>query len=333
MVFMGPSLPRSAAATLLEADFQPPARRGDIHRAIRAGARCVVLIDGEFHGCPSVWPREIVDALADGVAVHGASSMGALRAAELHTLGMTGHGRIFEWYRDGLIEADDEVALIYGPAELGWPALSEPLVNIRATLEAAVAQSEPDALTPAEASAALEMARAMPFPRRGAAALVNEIGCPRLARWLTTRRVDRKRLDAELALRAIARMSSASHGGAALPQVGRDADWAPFRLSAALGLDRPEDLAPSLVARHHGLDEAALPELYRRLSARFWRERASAEGEMDVAAWLAHQGISHPDRTGDALVDWVVDAGPPHFGYGKWCFEVELDGWLRGTRT
>ena len=68
----------------------------------------------------------------------GAASMGALRAAELHGFGMVGHGRIFEWYRDGVIDADDEVALIYGPEEVGYPSLSKPLVNIRATLAAAV---------------------------------------------------------------------------------------------------------------------------------------------------------------------------------------------------
>jgi hypothetical protein len=138
IVFLGPTLSRPEAAELLEAVFRPPARRGDIHRALRDQFRTIVLIDGEFHGRPSVWQREILDALAEGVAVHGSSSMGALRAAELYSFGMVGHGRIFEWYRDGVIDADDEVALTYGPVELGYPPLSEPLVNIRATLAAAV---------------------------------------------------------------------------------------------------------------------------------------------------------------------------------------------------
>ncbi|MBF0304580.1 MAG: tfuA domain protein [Alphaproteobacteria bacterium] len=332
MVFVGPSLPRSTATTLLEAEFRPPARRGDIHRAIRGGARRIVLIDGEFHGCPSVWPREIVDALADGVVVHGASSMGALRAAELHALGMIGHGRIFEWYRDGVIEGDDEVALIHGPAELGWPALSEPLVNVRATLNAATADAI-DGLTRAEALAALEAARAMHFTRRTVAALVDGCGCPRLTRWLTTRRIDRKRLDAEEALRAVAKPAPAPDERTAFPPLRRDADWAPYRLAAELGLDWPERLAPELVARHHGLDEAALPGLYRQLSARYWRERAGSDGGMDLAAWIADQGIRHPDHDGESLTEWVIDAGPGHFGYSEWCFEVELDKWLRGTGT
>jgi len=130
LVFLGPTLPQKEGAALLDAEFRGPARRGDIYRAVFDGYRTIVLIDGEFHGSPSVWQREIVDALAEGAAVHGASSMGALRAAELHRLGMIGHGRIFRWYRDGALGADDEVALTHGPAELGYPALSEPLVNI-----------------------------------------------------------------------------------------------------------------------------------------------------------------------------------------------------------
>src|SRR5579862_4314772 len=138
VVFLGPTLPQSEAKALLPSVMKPPARRGDVYRALADGHSTIVLIDGEFHGTPSVWQREIAEALAEGATVHGASSMGAIRAAELHTFGMIGHGRIFQWYLEGAIAADDEVALGYGPAELGYPALSEPLVNIRATLDAAV---------------------------------------------------------------------------------------------------------------------------------------------------------------------------------------------------
>ncbi|WP_239014256.1 TfuA-like protein [Archangium violaceum] len=75
-------------------------------------------------------------ALGQDVIVLGASSMGALRAAELHPHGMVGVGRIFEAYLEGRLSADDEVALLHGPAELGFRPLTLPLVNIRATLDA-----------------------------------------------------------------------------------------------------------------------------------------------------------------------------------------------------
>ena len=64
--------------------------------------------------------------------------MGALRAAELVPFGMIGVGPIFEAYRDGLYTDDDEVALLHGPAELGYRAMSEPMVNIRATVARAI---------------------------------------------------------------------------------------------------------------------------------------------------------------------------------------------------
>jgi hypothetical protein len=53
--------------------------------------------------------------MEQGVHVFGAASMGALRAAEMHSLGMVGIGTIFQWYRDGKIVADDEVAVRHGP--------------------------------------------------------------------------------------------------------------------------------------------------------------------------------------------------------------------------
>src|SRR5262245_8594564 len=122
-VFLGPSLPREQARAILEARYEPPARMGDIYR-ILGDVRAVVLIDGVFHSVPAVWQREILDALAEGVPVYGASSMGALRAAELYTYGMVGIGTVFGWYRDGIIDADDEVTLLHGPEDAGYVALS-----------------------------------------------------------------------------------------------------------------------------------------------------------------------------------------------------------------
>ena len=99
------------------------------------------IVDGYFAHVPSVWHKEILHALSAGIPVYGAASMGALRAAELAQFGMVGVGRIFEAYRDGVLEPfaepfedDDEVAVLHGPPELGYRALSEALVNIRRTL-------------------------------------------------------------------------------------------------------------------------------------------------------------------------------------------------------
>ena len=86
-------------------------------------------------------------ALTQGIHVYGAASMGALRAAELAAFGMVGVGKIFEAYRDGVIEDDDEVAVLHGPAEMGYLQVTEAMVNIRATLNRAAADEVIDRAT------------------------------------------------------------------------------------------------------------------------------------------------------------------------------------------
>ena len=77
------------------AEYRPPAKRGDILAAVADGADIIGLIDGVFHQDCAVAHREILAAVKKGIKVVGASSMGALRAAEMDTLGMTGVGKIY----------------------------------------------------------------------------------------------------------------------------------------------------------------------------------------------------------------------------------------------
>jgi len=137
-VFLGPSLPRVAAERLLPATFLPPAQQGDILRVLERKPTAIGIVDGYFGVVPSIWHKEILLALEAQVPVFGAASMGALRAAELHPFGMVGVGTIFEWYRDGQIEGDDEVAIYHAPADLGYRSLTDALVNIRDACENAV---------------------------------------------------------------------------------------------------------------------------------------------------------------------------------------------------
>lgn len=113
VVYLGPSLDLSEAQALLDADYRPPVRRGDLDR-VEAG-RAVVILDGEFEQSLSVSLKEILRRLEAGSLVAGASSIGALRAAELATHGMIGIGRVFELYRTGRIDGNDEVAVSYCP--------------------------------------------------------------------------------------------------------------------------------------------------------------------------------------------------------------------------
>jgi hypothetical protein len=205
VVFLGPSLSREEAEAILPAAYRPPAARGDVLAAARDGARIIGLIDGVFFQSCSVAHREILEAIRLGARVVGASSMGALRAAELDGLGMDGVGEVYRAYRDGEIVSDDEVALVFDP-ESGMP-LSEPLVNVRWTLAAAVGRG---VLTESETAAILEAARTLYFPdrtydtiRERAAPVVGKETAERFLAFAQAYGVDRKGEDARLCLRRI----------------------------------------------------------------------------------------------------------------------------------
>ncbi len=175
----------------------------------------VVLIDGFFDEHPAIRHKELLALMGEGVAVFGAASMGALRAAELHVHGMVGVGRIFEAYRDRRLVRDDEVAVLHGPAEVGWAALSEPLVNVRATLVQAVRQG---VIGVAIARRALDAARSTFYPERSWLGLVAELSgggaqaeIRALEHWLPAGRVDLKRLDAEACIQAALKAPAGRH--------------------------------------------------------------------------------------------------------------------------
>ena len=205
IVFLGPSLERSEAEMILAAEYRPPAKRGDLLAAAREGATVIGLIDGVFHQESAVAHREILAAIKHGVKVVGASSMGALRAAEMDTLGMVGIGKIYRMYRSGELESDDEVALVFDP-ESGL-ALSEPLINIRCTLKRAL---DTRVIGPAAHDALLLSARSLFYPKRTYQAIVSAAGDAldektrdRFLNWVISGACDQKREDAVAALEYI----------------------------------------------------------------------------------------------------------------------------------
>jgi hypothetical protein len=122
---------------------------------------------------------------------------------------MVGVGRVFEAFRDGLLEDDDEVALVHGPAESGFRAISEPMVNIRATLSLARAEG---ILGDDEMSALVAIAKSLFYKDRSYPALLRcgltaglaEEKVEALRTWLPTNRVDQKKQDAVEMLRLMA---------------------------------------------------------------------------------------------------------------------------------
>ncbi|WP_409496864.1 TfuA-like protein [Amycolatopsis sp. cmx-11-12] len=163
VVFLGPSLARDKAEEIVSAQFLPPASIGDVYRASLTRPSAVVVIDGYFEGVPAVWHKEILHAIDQGIQVHGCSSMGALRAAELKPAGMTGSGAVYEQYISGQLTDDDEVAVAHADADTGYRSISDAMVNIRHGLQTAQALG---LVSPAAAEVLVQTTKALFYPER-----------------------------------------------------------------------------------------------------------------------------------------------------------------------
>ena len=200
VVFLGPSLPRAAARTILDADYRPPVRRGDL--ADLPAGTVVALVDGVFDQELAVSPREVRQAVEDGLVVFGGASMGALRAAEVP--GVVGVGRVHAWYRDGVISRDDEVALLFDPET--FDALTVPTVNVRFAVERL---ARPGTIDRDVADRLLRAAVELPYRARTYRAVLRRAGLDHrrdrddLVRMLAA--TDLKRADAQAVLEAVDR--------------------------------------------------------------------------------------------------------------------------------
>ncbi|SEC36554.1 hypothetical protein SAMN05216532_1187 [Streptomyces sp. 2231.1] len=110
--------------------LRPPARRGDIDALRSVEPGILAIADGTFHSYPAVGHAEIRTALAEGWQIWGLCSMGAIRAAEMYTLGMRGFGEVFEAYAEDSDLDDDEVALMHS-SEPPFRPMSEPMFHTR----------------------------------------------------------------------------------------------------------------------------------------------------------------------------------------------------------
>ncbi|MGI9334787.1 MAG: TfuA-like protein [Gammaproteobacteria bacterium] len=219
-IFAGPTLPTAAAKAELNAIYLPPARQGDIYRLVELRAPSVIgLIDGYFSQVPAVWHKEVLWALRNGAHVFGAASMGALRAAELEPFGMRGVGEVFNAYRTGVLppyetpfEDDDEFAVVHGPADAGYLAVSEALVNVRVTLceaaRAGVIDSACRDTLVATAKSAFYADRTWQWLLGPSSpARIDDVTRARLEAWLPDNAIDAKRRDALEMLREVDRFA------------------------------------------------------------------------------------------------------------------------------
>jgi TfuA protein len=114
VIFVGPTLSIDKAKEILDADYRPPAKKGDLLKLIPTAVKFVGLVDGYFLQDYPPTPIEVYNLLRKkDVMVFGSSSLGALRAVELKRFGMIGIGKIFNLFLKGVIDSDDEVAVTF----------------------------------------------------------------------------------------------------------------------------------------------------------------------------------------------------------------------------
>jgi len=210
IIYLGPSLPLEEAKYILSSNnrrevvYAPPIKRGDIPKALSDGFNIIAIVDGVFFRESAVSPRELMDVLKTGVKIYGASSMGALRASELDRYGMIGIGKIYQWYRDGTLNSDDEVALSFDSEE--FIPISEPLVNIRETIKKA---TDENIISQEESEIIFKSAKSQYFPERRWGKIIEnsektiEKSLTNFSVFVKNNRVDIKKEDAILLLKRI----------------------------------------------------------------------------------------------------------------------------------
>ncbi|HJS63450.1 MAG TPA: TfuA-like protein [Nitrososphaeraceae archaeon] len=133
VVFLGPSFSIEKARKIINAEFLPPAKKGDfIKLSLISEKKIIILIDGVFLQDYPPTPIEVFQVVnKNNFQVYGASSLGALRAVELEKFGMKGYGRVFELFKKNIINSDDEVAVTF---DNSYNLLSEAMIDIRYNL-------------------------------------------------------------------------------------------------------------------------------------------------------------------------------------------------------
>ncbi len=299
VVFLGPSLSADEAQRIAPCTVLPPARQGDVWRAMSLHPRAIALIDGVFEAVPSVWHHELLDALDAGIALFGASSMGALRATELEAHGMRGVGRIFQAYRRGALVDDAEVALLHAPAELGFRPLTVPLVTVK---ETAVRSRRARALSPSEAATLVAAGEALFYQERSWPEVLRRTGWTeervrRFVAWLGAHPVDPKAEDARQCIAQAAKWLES----------GKPVRRAP-------STRRPS----SLVRRRRLLEDETLGVRGERVLSELWRRKDAGDlveaglRRALLAGWARQQGLRvSQEELEAAMAEWADAVGDP----------------------
>ena len=171
IIFGGPSINNDLKARFAKFEFRGPAQQGDIYQAAESTqANRLILLDGYYKTVPAVWHKEVIYAINKGITVVGSSSLGALRAVELEPYGMKGYGRIYQWYRDGILDRDPDVAVTHTSSEDNFRTLTIPVVNVLATIKDSCFNFKAELI-----EEVLRLTRSIFFEQRTMSALVSKI--------------------------------------------------------------------------------------------------------------------------------------------------------------
>jgi hypothetical protein len=317
-VFVGPTLStRDVLAVVPDAVIHPPVAHGDLLRLDPRPDDRVLIIDGCYHHVGSVRHKEILCLLAAGVRVIGCSSMGALRAAELYPFGMVGNGVVFDMYRGGVIDSDDEVAVAHGEAP-DYRMFGDALVNIRHGV--AVAERA-EVVTAAESTTILDRALGIPYTTRSWRALAHEAtgahpgaAVTRVRAYLAGR-PEHRDVKAADAVETLGLLDILADAGSARLDWATSGDWKNRYLYEWLAACRGDAVAGvhvdhGAVVRHRQIYDPGFPARWRRFALEQISrsvEFAAAGDDLEAAALAAaaRRGISAELLTAAQMRHWL----------------------------
>ncbi len=175
IIYAGLSISFSEAKEILDSHdnieviYKRPIKRGDLEQALKENPDIIGIVDGVFHQNSSVGHKEILNVIKKGITVVGSSSMGALRASELDSLGMNGIGYVYKQYATGKVTSDDDVAVILDSETL--ESLSEPLINMDYVFTNAYGEN---IITKEEKDELVKIAKSTFYPKRNYSQTLND---------------------------------------------------------------------------------------------------------------------------------------------------------------
>lgn len=134
-VFAGPSIITIPKEFFSKITVYPPIKTGDLEPLVQLQPGVCVIIDGVFGKNRAITPFECIELINSGWVVIGCSSMGALRAADLYSMGMIGIGEVYNMYRLGICNSDADVAVVYDMNGTVCRELTISLVHVRSLLQ------------------------------------------------------------------------------------------------------------------------------------------------------------------------------------------------------